>query len=136
MKNKKWLTYTLGILLTLIVLAAVGGVGFRVGAMQSASLTRSAFTHDFDGGLQFMQGNSHDREFGNNREGDRRGGDGTSFFSPIFGLIHIALLGLLGWFGYKYVKNSGWRLTRVQATPAPVADETASVDVDEKKESE
>jgi len=149
MKNRKWLTYTLGTLLTLVVLAAVGGAGFRIGMMQNASFARPAFAHNFDGGRQAMQGNlpdnggpqsmqgnphdngwtqmqgnSQNRGFdnrGNNRGDDRRG-DGMGFFSPIFGLIHLAMLGLLLWLGYKYVKKSGWRISRVQ--------------VEEKKESE
>jgi hypothetical protein len=76
-----------------------------------------------------MQGQGFD-----NRGGDRRGG--MSFFPPIFGLIHLVVLGLLIWLGYKFVKNSGWRLTRVAASPAPVASETSSVEVEEKKASE
>jgi hypothetical protein len=59
------------------------------------------------------------------------------FFSPIFGLIHLIVLGLLLWVVYKLVKKSGWRLTRVQtASPAPMANETSNVVVEEKKESE
>lgn len=160
MKNKKWLKYTLGILLTLIVLIAVGGAGFRIGVMQSASFTRPAFAHNFDGGPQTMhgnfqgnrnqqgmqgnffndkggpqgmQGNPHNRGF-ENRSGGHR--DGGRFFSPIFGLIRLAVLGLLLWLGYKFVKNSGWRITRAQASPAPTVSETPSMEVDEKTESE
>jgi len=148
MKNKKWLTYTLGILLTLIVLAAVAGAGFRVGMMQNTSFTRPSFAHNFDGapqviqggfhdngGSQAMQGNSQNKGFDNNRGGDRRGG-GISFFSPIFGLIRIVVLGLLLWIGYKFVKKSGWRLSRVEASPAPppAGSETPNVEVEEKKE--
>lgn len=152
MKNKKWLTYTIGILLTLIVLAAVGGAGFRIGMMQkNASFTRAAdemgrspFVNKFDGEHpQIIQGNPHDNEGGfqdrrgkphnqgfNNRGNDRRGG--MSFFPPIFGLIRLAVLGLLLWIGYKLVQKSGWRLTRVAASPASVASKTDSVG--EKKE--
>jgi hypothetical protein len=154
MKNKKWLTYTLGILLTLVVLAMVGGAGFRFGMMQNVSNTRPAFTHNFDsnpqampampgnfqrndgpqsmrenfqdhGKYQAMQGNSRNQGFNNRR--DSR----LPFLPPIFGLIHLAVLGLLIWIGYKIVKNSGWRLTRVQATPAPVASTTSGVEVGE-----
>ena len=149
MKNKKWLTYTLGILLTLVVLAAVGGVGFRIGMTQNTSFARPPFTHNFDNGRQAMQGNFHDsgapqamqensRDRGfDNRFNDRRDG-GFSFFTPIFGLIRLVVLGLLLWFGYKFVKKSGWRLTREQASPipAPSAAETPSAVVEEKKESE
>lgn len=155
MKNNKWLTYTLGILLTLVVLVVVAGAGFRTGMMQNASFARPAFAHNFDGGPQAMQGNSqnndgapsmqgnfHDNDGpqsmqgGNSRNkgfGNDRGG--MNFRSPLFGLIHLALLGLLGWFGYTLVKKSGWRITRVAAT-APVVEETPSVEVEEKKESE
>ena len=176
MKNKKWLNYTLGILLTFVVLAVVAGAGVKVGAMQSASMMRPAFAHNFDGNTramhgdqqangnvpslqgnsqnndgapsmqgnfhdnggqqQSMQGNSRNKGFGNDR-------GGSNFRSPFFGLVHMALLGLLGWAGYTYVKKSGWRLTRVAAVesapvvaPAPVVEETPSVEVEEKKESE
>jgi hypothetical protein len=172
MKTKKWLTYTFGVLLTLVVLAAVGGAGFRIGMMQNTSLARPAFPPGFarapraiqenfqnndarqpaqgnsqnDNEPQAMQrnfqenGNPHamqgnfDRTKFDNRGGDRRGG--MSFLFPVFGLIRLAVLGLLLWLGYKLVKNSGWRLTRVQASPAPAAVETPSVVVEEKKESE
>jgi hypothetical protein len=164
MKNRKWLTYTLGILLTLVVLAVVGGAGFRIGMMQNASFAQPAFAHNFDSatrpmqgnfqddgnprsmqrnfqgndGPQAMQGNPHNQGFDNrgynNRGNDRRGS--VSFFAPIFWLIRLVVLGLLLWVGYKFVKNSGWRLTRVQVSPAPVANETPSVEVEKKKESE
>ena len=153
MKNKKWLTYTLGILLTLVILAAVSGVGFRIGMMQNASFTRamdgmgrSPLTHNFEGersqtmqgnphqgvdNFQDRQGDPHNRGF-DNRGNDRRGG--MPFFSPIFGFIRIVMLGLLLWIGYKFVKKRGWRLTREAASPAPTANETPSVDIEEKKE--
>lgn len=177
MKNRKWLNYTLGFLLTLIVLAVVAGAGFRVGMTQNASFARLPFTHNFvgapqamrgnfqnddarqpaqgnfqnDNGAQGMQGNFHDNNGGpqamqgnfdkqrfDNRSGDRR--DGMPFFSPIFGLIHLVVLGLLVWIGYKLVKKSGWRLSLARTSPAPVpapsATETPSVVVEEKKESE
>jgi hypothetical protein len=167
MKNRKWLTYTLGILLTLVVLGVVGAVGYRLGTMQNATFVHPSFTQNFDGGPQSMprsfqndgmpprmqenfhnnggpqgmQSNPHNQGFdnrGNNRGGDRRGG-GMPFFAPIFELIHLALLGLLLWVVYKLVKNSGWRLTRVAATPAPAVSPTPSVEsaeVEGKKESE
>lgn len=150
MKNRKWLTYTLGILLTLVVLAGVGMAGFRMGVMQSAKLARNAdgttaqiqpfghlrgFENKFNNQpganprmMQgFDQGGFGRGEFG--RGGFERGRGGRHFFSPFFSLIHIALLGLLLWFGFKLVKNSGWRLTRASA-----ASEAPKVEVDEKKE--
>jgi hypothetical protein len=144
MKNKKWLTYTLGIVLTLIVLAAVGGAGFRMGVMQSASfanLTDGSVAkfhsfdnvHGMDGDFSRMDGSNSSRGF------DRGRGDDRSGFSPIFGLIRLLVLGALVWFGYKLIKNSGWKLVKVNASEAPASvmetpSETA-VD-DEKKETE
>lgn len=139
MKNRKWLTYTLGTLLTLIVLAAVGGAGFRIGMMQnvSAMTGRPAFAHNFDGDFQPpMQGN-HPND-GNSKNGQMnphqdnfrgndRGGD-PRFFSPIFGLIRLAALAALLWLGYKFVQKSGWKLTRV--TQAQAATETPSTPVE------
>jgi hypothetical protein len=178
MKTKKWLSFTAVALLTLVVLAVVGGAGFRAGMMQNTSFTRLAFAHNFDNGRQFMQGNTQPQtakgntddnnaplmqgnfqgnggprmqgnfqgndgpqgmqgnsrnqgfdRHGNDRGNDRRDG-GRGFFSPIFGLIHLVILGLLVWVVYKLVKESGWRITRVSATPAPAA---PSVDVEENK---
>jgi hypothetical protein len=149
MKNKKWLNYTLGILFSLIALAAVGMAGFRVGMMQNVPFGRMAFDQNFgnngpmmqgvnptdgtnsnnSGDPKFMQGNMRGQEF-NHRGFDRRGG--MSVFGGLFGLIHFAILALLLWFGYKLVKNSGWKLVRVQNAPA--AAESASAEVEEKKE--
>ena len=139
MKNKKWFTYTLGILLTLIVLAVVGGVAFRIGAAQNSEFVHPmmnnagpAFSHGFD----MPGGNFHDQDFGGmgfHGRGFDRGG--FSLFSPIFGLIRLAVLGLLLWGGYKLIQKSGWRLTRV-TEPAAVTSETPSVEVEEKKEAE
>ena len=152
MKNKKWFKYALGILFTLVVLAVVGGAGFRIGMTQNASFRRATdgmgpvpLAHNFDGerpqsmqgnphqgtdGFQDIQGNPHKQGF-NNRGNDRRGG--MSFFPPIFGLIRLAVLGLLLWIGYKLVLKSGWRLTRVAASSAPMTSETPSAEIDEKK---
>jgi hypothetical protein len=161
MKNKKWFNYILSILLTLVVLTVVAGAGIRFGLAQNASFARPAFTRDFDrmpqakqgnfddnnmpqtmqenphnkGGAQATQGNSQSKGFDTIRGGDRRDG-GFSFLSPIFGLIRLAVLGLLVWIGYKFVKKSGWTLSRVQASPAPVVDETPSVEVEEEKPAE
>ncbi|MEK6751754.1 MAG: hypothetical protein AABZ00_05755 [Chloroflexota bacterium] len=141
MKSKKWLTYTLGILLTLVVLAAVGGFGFRMGVTQSASFTKltdgqSAQAPFFAHG-QGMDDDFNRMERGNSSHGfDRGRGRDRGGFSPIFGLIRLVVLGALAWLGYKLVTNSGWRLSRVAATPAPAGNETPSVEVEEKKESE
>ena len=143
MKSKKWITYTLGIVLTLIVLAAVGATGFRMGVMQSASFAnltdgQSArapfFAHGMDGDFSRMDRGEFSHGF------DRgRGRDGGRFFSPIFGLIHIAIFGALAWFGYKLIKNSGWKLVKVNASAAPTPAVETSSDTaadNEKKETE
>lgn len=51
---------------------------------------------------------------------DRRdGGRDRSFGVPFFGLLQWIILGAAIWFGYKYVKNSGWKLVREVPQPAP-----------------
>ena len=132
MKSKKWIWVTLTVLLTLVVLAGVAGAGFRMGVMQSAAVTGNStgveeqfqpfghphsfggnFDHHFNGDSHMMQGFNHDG-FDHGR---------GSFVSPIFGLIKLVVLGVLIWLGFKYVKNSGWRLTRDAPQPAPDAEE-------------
>ena len=140
MKINKWTRVTLTILLTLIVLAGVAGVSFRMGAMQNA-----VFAGNDERMAQRFQSFGHMQGFEDNFKGQRsdprmmRGFDHGdfgrgSFFSPFFGLIKLAVLGALLWLGFKFVKNSGLQLTRVQASPTPAANETPSVEVEEKKE--
>ena len=146
MKNKKWLTYTLGTLLTLGVLAGVAAVSYRIGLSQNPSFTRPAFAQNFNGMPRFMPRNAPDND---NSQGMPRNFRGQNFrdqgfrgqafdahrfnrnnrmpfFSPvIFGLIHLVLAGLvivgLGWLVYILVKRSGWRLMRVpEPSPAPL----------------
>jgi len=151
MNNKKWLKYTAGILLILVFLAVVGATGLLIGKGKNLSFLkvmhgteRSSFMEKHggedkqtmkknqqqdDGGFQGMQGRPHDRGFdnrGNNRH------DGRDFFPPLFGLFRLAVLGLLIWVGYTLFQKSGWRLTRVAASPIATASET--VNVEEKKE--
>jgi len=177
MKNNKWLTYTLGVLLTLVVLAAVAGISFRIGMAQNPSFVHPAFTHGFNGpssqemqksfpnnrGLQVPSGNFQNNDGQQRMQGNYRGNgwrqmpvnprnqrfdsrennhfggrhNRSMFFFPfIFGLIHLAVLGLILWVIYMLVKKSGWRLIRVQETsptPAPSTSETPSIVVDKKK---
>jgi len=143
MKNKKWLTYTLGIVLTLIVLAAVGGAGFRMGVMQSVSFANikdgtTAQFHSFDnshgmaGDFSQMERGNMSRGFDHGRGRDRGG------FSPIFGLLRLIVVGALAWFGYKLIKNSGWKLVKVNASEAavPVSKQSSEAVDGEKKETE
>lgn len=124
MKNKKWIWITLTIFLTLIVLVGVAGAGYRVGVMQSAVLMRNTdrSTSQFQ---PFGQMRSFDEKFNDQNGGNprmmqefNRGGfierGRGGFFYPLFGLIKLAVLGALLWLGYRFVKNSGWRLTRVE----------------------
>lgn len=55
---------------------------------------------------------------------DRRDDFGRGGFFPFPNLLTLALLAALIWLGYKYAKNSGWKIVR--ETPqgaAPVAEE-------------
>ncbi len=145
MKNNKWIWWTLTILLTLVILIGVGGAGFRMGAMQGANISQNAngaapfFGHAqrMDGNFNDKRGNPHLQGFDHPqmREFDRgfNRGMGRGGFSPLFGFVHLAFLGLLLWAGYKLLQKSGWRLTRNAAT-TPVTSGTSSVGVDEKKE--
>lgn len=139
MKNTKWIWRVLAVLLALVVLAGVGFAGFRIGMMQNVNLSDGTNFgwHSFDGNSPHgfghnMRGFDHGRDFG--------GRGGFSFFSPIFGLIRLAIFGGLIWLGYTLVKKSGWRVVNVNATqsasaPAPaVVEETPSAEVDEKKD--
>ena len=143
MKTRKWIWWTLAVILTLVVLAAAGFAGYRVG--YARGLTANPNAKDFMAG-PFWRGQGHmqnldknfdqrgpvpGQEFGgrqfdrfDGRNFDRfNGRGGFPFFAPLFGLVRLAVLAVLIWLGYKLVKNSGWRLTRVTAEPAPVAEE-------------
>ena len=146
MKNTKWLWRILAVILTLVVLAGVGFAGFRVGLVQGADLSAEELATIFShgGGTQFNDdssktGNSsgfdqgHGFDHGHGFEGRGFDRDGFSFFSPLFGLLRLAVLGGLIWLGYRFVKNSGWRLVKAETT-APVAE--VPVADEENKESE
>lgn len=150
MKNKKWGTYLLGTLLTLIALAVVGVAGFRIGIMQNAAFPqmgfgeRPAFNQNVDKNDTSVQGvdpnrrdNPGSNPWGNgfNPRGFDRGHRGMPMMGGLFGLIHFAILALLLWFGYKFIKNSGWRLVRIQ-NETPSTEPTATTRVEEEKESE
>jgi len=135
-KNNKWLNYTLGVLLTLIILTAVAGVGFRVGMTQNVNVAqfkngaRPSFG-DSDSG-KAMRGDFHQNDKngfapqdfrmqgmdGGRGDFDLRDG-GFSFLAPLFWLIRILVLGALIWLGYTLVKRSGWRLSFSKAASAP-----------------
>jgi len=129
MKNNKWIKWLLITLLTLVVLVEVGGAGFRMGLMQGVNTAENFdgrmlfFNHmqRFDGDLKDKFGNDdenfdhpqmrgNDRGFGHGRE--HRG------FSPLFGLVRLAVLGLLLWAGYKLYQKSGWQFVKVNALEA------------------
>ena len=140
MKNNKWIWRTLTILLTLVILIGVAGAGFRMGLMQGANMPRFANgettrlpsfepMHGFENNFDKQQGRDPHMMQGFGNRGFGRGHGG--FFSPLFGFVHLILLGGLIWLGYKLIKNSGWRITHV-TQPAPAGSETPSVD--EKKE--
>ena len=133
MKTKKWLWWALTIVLTLIVLAGVGFAGFRVGIAQAVNLPDvMSFMH---GHARGFDGNDMHNDFGGrgfDHGGRNFGGrGGFSFFSPLFGLIRLAVLGGLIWLGYTFVKRSGWRVVNVNASQAPAPVEP---EVEEKKD--
>jgi hypothetical protein len=144
MKNKNWLKYTIGILLTLIVLTVVAGAGYHVGRMQSVNFARvgrdthPSFTHEGNN-IQGMPGNFQRGNMPQNFQRQASGNDlnfqpnhrGFPSHFPVFGLIQFVILALLLWVVYKLVKNSGWRLslTRVSPAPAPVTDMPAAAEV-------
>ncbi len=154
MKNNKWLNYTLSIFLTLVVLTVVAGAGFRAGMMQNLPLARGmngarpSFVHDNFSRLPQQtqddfrgdKGQTMRNDFQEQAPRDVRGfnfrDDGFPF--PIFGLIQLAVLGLVVWIGYKLVKKSGWRLSLTKTSPAPASafDTPPSVQAEEIKESE
>jgi hypothetical protein len=134
MKNNRWVWWTLTILLTLVVLVGVGAAGFRMGSMQNfrgnGEVVQFGPMHNFRDNLnnnnfqppmQRMPGFNHERGFA--RGGGGRGG---FFFPSLFGLVHLALFGLVLWAGYQLYRKSGWKFVKVNAQ------ETAPIE--EKKE--
>jgi hypothetical protein len=134
MKNK-WVRWTLTALLTLIVLAGVGGAGFRLGIMQGRNIelrkegAPPPFAHSQRfGNNEFnkrLGSNGQDSDHNNRREfnrgfqhGFRRGG-----LLSIFGLIRLAVLGLIIWGGYTLYQRSGWRFVKVNASEAEPVEE-------------
>lgn len=146
MKNTKWLWRLLAVVLTLAVLAGVGFAGYRVGLVQGADLSAEelATIFSYGRGMQFNDGSRRpDHGHGFDGNGAVRGGDfggrgfdrgGFSLFSPLFGLLRLAVLGGLIWLGYRFIKNSGWRLVKAE-TPAPVTESPAAAADEEYKES-
>lgn len=141
MKSTKWIGWTLGILLAFIVLAGVGFAGFRFGMMRSIPLadgTLPRWAERFDGDMPHR---FEARDFGRGHHFAMRGFDhgGFRLFSPIFGLMHLALMAGVLWLGYTLFKKSGWRLVKVDANqpvpPTPTAmPEPSSTDENEKQE--
>jgi hypothetical protein len=76
MKNRKWLTYTLGTLLTLVVLAVVAGISFRIGMTRNPSFARPAFSRGFNGMPQEMQRNFQNNDSPQGPQGNFRNNDG------------------------------------------------------------
>ena len=149
MKTRKWLWWTLTIVLTLVVLGFTGLAGYRVGFVQGASSARTALRiRNTDGKTEteqpvplYLRGpegkefrNFRGPNFGweqsfagrNFKHFDGRVGFpflGLPFLIPLFGLARLAVLALFIWMGYKLIKNSGWQLTRVTAEQASDAEE-------------
>ncbi len=138
MITNKWLKWTVSILVSLAALGAVGISAYRVGVVQGAGILQAADGVNADSQFAFfmpMHGfdndsgrQAHAQMYANHMNGSGKFGKGHhgygGFFPPIFGLFHLALLGLIGWLGYKWIKNSGWQVVRV----TPKAEVAAPVD--------
>ncbi|MBC7878142.1 MAG: hypothetical protein H7Y59_13310 [Anaerolineales bacterium] len=127
MKNNKWIWRTLTVLMTLVILVGVGAAGFRIGFMQGANADGKSpiFGHPqrFDNKFTDKPGNDErqlqkfDHQQGQDR-GFHRGfqrGMMHGRFSFLFGLVHLAILGLILWAGYKLYQKSGWQFVKVNA---------------------
>jgi hypothetical protein len=82
---------------------------------------------------------SHGHDFGgrdfDHGHGNSRGRGGFGFFSPLFGLLHLVVLGGLIWLGYTFVKRSGWRVVNVNASQSVASVATpVETEVEEKKD--
>ena len=147
MKTRKWLWWTVAVALTLVALGFTGLAGYRIGFMQgtgfkkqfaaqiqnNANGTQPTAPEQFNPHGRGFKGNDS-RDFGGRGFDSKRGFDGRGFDNrgfdrrdshSFFSLVGLALLALVVWLGYKYIKNSGWRLTRVTVEQEPVAEEPA-----------
>jgi len=138
MKSRKWIWWTLGILLALALMAGAGFAGYRMGAMQTARHATSS--NDLQKAHPEGRGPENGFQFGNDFRGDQGpsqnfrgqnfGGRNFNFgrmhggfmFLPhfIFGLIPLAVLILVIWLVVMLVKNSGWKLVKAGAPVAAV----------------
>lgn len=130
---KTWLKVTLAVILALVVLAGAGAAGYRLGLSQNPEVLKqlaelraqrysqmqkvtppqalSQQGQNNDAPKQFV--NPRGQGFDPHSRFDRRPDFWSGmFFFPLLGLIKWAALGALVWFGYRYVKNSGWKLVR------------------------
>jgi hypothetical protein len=124
MKTRKWIWWTLVVILTLVALTAAGFAGYRVGYMRGLAANPNAkdfmagpFWHG-PGHMQNLEKDSDQRGFGpaqefGGKQFDRFGGR-ERFGSPLAGLVGLIVLGLIIWLGYKLVKGmagkQGWQL--------------------------
>ncbi len=121
---KKWIGFTLGVVLTLGALAAVGWAGYHVGFAQGA---RSVAQNTRDRPQEFPRPPGFDKDF--NRTGpdfsekgfDFHGFDrrhrGIPSFLPIRGLVRATVLGLLLLSVYVIYRKSGWQFVRTNLPP-------------------
>jgi hypothetical protein len=150
MKNKKWLNYVLGSLLTLLVLMIVAGAGFHAGMRLNisslktyASLSRfpreplheiqrnaqDGFrSHDGDNPSPKTRDNFGPGNFPG-RKNDlnfARRNVAPDFFKPLVWLAWLLALGLLLWIVLLVVRKSGWQLSLIKESPAstPVSEST------------
>jgi hypothetical protein len=119
---KKVLFWLLGAVVLIGLLAGAGVAGYRIGRMQATDGTAPQFGQSdrFTNPDKMPQFRPSMNDHGFN-PGPGQGfggphimmnrGRGFGFFSPFRFLFHIALLGLVIWFGYKLFKGNGWQLS-------------------------
>lgn len=127
MKNTKWIWWTLGILLVLVLIAGTGFTAYRMGythgaiASQDGDLTQVMpryHMRGFDGGFNYGM---RDFRFSRVDRFDGMHGGFLPFFGIFGGLLRLAVLALIVWAVFMLVRNSGWKL--VKATPPAEDDE-------------
>jgi hypothetical protein len=134
---KKVLLTLLGVILVAGILAGAGYAGYRIGYDRGVTASANGTAtfipwlmpmHNFNQGFNpqgmpmhnFGRGNERGFERGFGPGGFGMHGGGFGFFP----LLHLLFWGVVIWLAYKWIKNSGWTLTRqaVQNTSKSTVD--------------
>jgi hypothetical protein len=129
MKNTKWIWWTLGILLVLVLIVGAGTAAYRMGYTHGAAAGQDGrfsqfmpgyHMRGFDGNFNYGMWNPRFSRF--DRFDGMHGGF-LPYFGILGGLFRLAVLGLIVWAVFMLVKTSGWRMVRTNAVDAPKAAE-------------